>query len=340
MMTIKKHISFFIKLIVGIGLLAFLLLWDDNWKQVLSSFEDIELNWLLPFLIASLLMIAVSCLKWKMFLGKSNNQVGFGRLFSLYLIGMFFNNFMPSSVGGDVVRSYMLGKQIESQSGALASVVLERVSGFIAMVTIAILAYVFRPDLRAEPLLLISILTMGGACFVLMTLLFRPAFIDLLSPISARLSVFAKLESKLREFSKKLTLFRKESRLALNAMLLSYVFYFLATVDVYLGARLLGIECNLFELLLVTPIIMLISALPITPNGLGLWEWAFSVFIVFAGATSQEGIAVAFIIRVQNILLSVIGGLLFLLYKNKVNEDSLGENSSIAVNVNPIKDPN
>ena len=60
-------------------------------------------------------------------------------LFNLYLVGYFVNLFMPSYLGGDLVRSWYAGKEI-GQHEALAATILERYTGFVAMIVLAILA--------------------------------------------------------------------------------------------------------------------------------------------------------------------------------------------------------
>jgi len=69
-------------------------------------------------------------------------RVGYWRLFSYYLIGQFYNLFLPTSVGGDVVRSYQLGKYSGSQSNALASVFVERYTGVLVLLLVAGIAVI------------------------------------------------------------------------------------------------------------------------------------------------------------------------------------------------------
>ena len=170
-MKFKKNIVFIGKLLIGLGLIAALLLIDDNWRKVLVIAGDMRPLYLIPFFAITLFLTGVSCIKWRLFLTERDVNVPLHRLMSMYFIGTFFNNFFPSSFGGDVVRSSLLGDNIGSQGRALASVFLERFTGFIAMVSLAIFAFIFSPFLHDEKLIFWSILIMSsGTVGVLMVL--------------------------------------------------------------------------------------------------------------------------------------------------------------------------
>jgi uncharacterized membrane protein YbhN (UPF0104 family) len=106
--------------------------------------------------------------------------------------------------------------------------------------------------------------------------------------------------------------FRDEKTVLVHAMAYSYAFYLLAAVNVYVGGLLLGVQSSLPQLFAVTPIVMLIAAVPITLNGLGTREWAFSVYLASAGTSPEQGLAIALALRAQTIFLSAVGGILFL----------------------------
>ncbi len=311
---------FLIKVVLGVSLLVALLLWNDNWRQVLQIFAGAEPVWVVPFFAISGLMIWTSCLKWGLFLEEQRVTISQPRLVSLYLIGIFFNNFLPSNVGGDIVRSYMLGRHIKSQVSAAASVFLERLTGFVAMVTIALVAFLFTPSLRQEPLVITAVAIMGGLCFAVLLVIFFPAPARQVLQSFSGIPFLRKLEHKIAQFHAYLVQFNGRGALIARAMAYSYLFYFFAVVNLYLGTKLLDVQVNFFQLLIITPIVMLVAALPLTPNSIGLWEWGFSVFLVSAGATSQEGLAVALALRAKNLTISLIGGLILLSGNRMVKE--------------------
>jgi hypothetical protein len=308
----RSHITFIVKLIIGVGLLVALLLIDDNWRNVADIARETQSVYLLPFVGIVVVMFWVSCLKWRLFLRGHAADLPMRRLMTLYVIGYFFNNFLPSNVGGDAVRSYMLGRHIESQGRAFSTVFLERFAGLLAMVSMAVGAYLLSPALRTEPLIRWSIILMGGATAGIALVIWRPTIVTkMLTPFRAFESVESMI-TKLVRVHGYVSHFRDEKMVLVRAMGYSYVFYLLAAINVYIGGLLLGVQSSLPQLFVVTPIVMLIAAVPITLNGLGTREWAFSVYLASAGTTPEQGLAIALALRAQTIFLSAVGGILFL----------------------------
>lgn len=308
----RSRVLFSLKLGLGITLLAALLLWNDNWRRVLEAFANAQPYYLIPFLGIVFPMLGASCLKWGLFLREQGIRIPFYRLFSLYMIGSFFNNFLPSMVGGDVVRAYVLGRQIDSHTRSIASVVLERITGMVALVSLAGVFFLFNPDLRKEPIVAISILLMGGGCAALLVVLWKPELVRwLLGPFYAYPRL-AGLPAKLMRLHDQISIFKDKPTLVLKTMAYSYAFHLLAGVNVYLGALVLDVSLSLSHAIVLTPIIVLVASIPITVNGLGVWEWAFSVYLAQTGLQLEHGLAVALILRAKNILVSLFGGLIFL----------------------------
>jgi len=302
-----------LKLVLGLGLLAVLLLIDSNWRKVVDIVGDIQPAYLAPFLGVSFLTIWISCVKWRLFLHDHRKDLRIRRLMGLYVIGYFFNNFMPTNFGGDVVRSYILGRQIDSQERALSTVFLERFTGFFAMVSLAVGAFLFNPALRGEGGVLWAILLMCAITVGVIIAIFRPGLVRKMISLLPVPSVRNAIIERASAFHAHVIRSRGEWKMLAQAMLYSFGYYMLAAVKVYFAGLLLGIHCDLAQLLVVTPIVMLIAAVPLTPNSLGIQEWGYSVYLIFAGATMEQGLTIALLLRVEMILVSIMGGGLFLM---------------------------
>ena len=114
------------KAVLGIGLLATLLLWRDNGRKLFDVLAQFDPDYTVMLLLISLGLSGISSVKWSLFIHERGIQISQVRLFNLYLIGMFFNNFLPSMVGGDIARIVKLGRLMRSHSRSFASVFLER----------------------------------------------------------------------------------------------------------------------------------------------------------------------------------------------------------------------
>jgi glycosyltransferase 2 family protein len=307
-----QRLFFLGKLALGVSLLVALLVWNDNGRKVLEGLAKTQPFYLIPFFCITYPLLGASCMKWALFLKEHRVVIGFHRLFGLYMVGYFFNNFLPSMVGGDVVRAYVLGKQIESHIHSLASVFLERFTGMIALVLLATTSFLFNAGLRQEPVVVASILIMGSACLALVATIWKPEWALLfLKPIAKNRHV-ARLVPKLMQFHDHVSYFKDKPALVGKAMLYSFTFQFLAAVNVYVACLVLAVPLSLYDAVVITPIILLVSSVPLTVNGLGVWEWACSVYLAQAGLPMDQGLAVALLLRAKNLLISLIGGILFL----------------------------
>ncbi|MGB3223700.1 MAG: lysylphosphatidylglycerol synthase transmembrane domain-containing protein [Desulforhopalus sp.] len=308
----RKKIIWLLKSGLGVSLLMWLLVRQDNWIKLFDLFGNFHWNYLFAFAVISFFMIWISCLKWNLFLKERGVCVSTSRLFGLYVIGIFFNNFFPGNLGGDVVKSYLLGRQINSQSQSVVSIVLERFTGLIALVGLCIGVLTVRPGLLTSPLVAWAVLVMAGACVGFLLIIYYRGIGDLIFSILRRWKIGRKISEKLEKLRDEVTYFKGRPKLFCIAMVYSFMFHISTGVFFFLSAHLIGLTLDFYETLALTPIILLVNSVPLTPNNLGVLEWACSVFLMAAGGSPVQGLAIALVIRAKNFLVSLIGWLLFL----------------------------
>lgn len=326
-MARRSRLVLGLKLILGLILIALLLRGDTLPKlgEVLASFRWAYVG---PLLVVTFLLLLVSCLKWQAFLRERGATVSLWRLLGLYTVGNFFSNFLPSQFGGDVVRGYVLGRQIESQSRSMASVFLERFTGLIALVIVCLVTLAFRPSLLADPLVAASVGLMVAGCVGLLVLLAFPGPGRRVTAPLGRTEPGRRVLDKLAGLREEIVFFARRPRTLAGAMVYSVVFHGLAGVNTYLAARAIGLEAPFLVVVALTPLILLVASVPLTPNGLGIWEWAYAVFLGSAGGLPEQGLAVALVLRGEHILTSLIGGVVMLFERGGVEPDAHGDDSA------------
>ena len=94
--------------------------------------------WLLICVIVGFLVNFSSALKWWMLANSGGLKVGLVRTWAYYLVGMFYNLILPTSVGGDFVRSYEMGKYTNNQAMSLATVFVERFTGVLVLLLLSL----------------------------------------------------------------------------------------------------------------------------------------------------------------------------------------------------------
>lgn len=166
-----KYLKLSLKIIISLGLVIYLVLnydFNESWKVILDS--DVRYFFLSIFFI--ILNYIFSAIRWKyLILGQKNISLFY--LIKLYFIGSFFNNFLPTSIGGDAYKIYRLGERIKSNSDAFTATFLERFLGMISLIIIAFIAVLSFSQTNLLDRFLVLILISGAfVCF----LLFYPKF--------------------------------------------------------------------------------------------------------------------------------------------------------------------
>jgi uncharacterized membrane protein YbhN (UPF0104 family) len=112
-----------------------------------------------------------------------------------------------------------------------------------------------------------------------------------------------------------------QTRAVLVALALSLLFHLTAMAYIYVASRAFGVELPARTLLVIVPVIMFISSLPITVGGLGLYEWAYFFTFGASGAGASPGLLVGLLVRVNSLLFSLWGGIVYALRGVGANAD-------------------
>ena len=310
MTSTRQHkITYFLRLLLSLSLITFIL-WKVKWPDLLATVSDINPWYLPPFFLLSFIMIWISCLKWQILLGERNIRVRMGRLFSLYLMGYFFNYFMPGRYGGGLARSYILGREIKTLSESFTSVFLERFTGLTALVAFTLLSSVVNLDLLGNTAIFIPVLLIVLGYLFLLFLLFSNKVHRLSARIRDRFPAAGVLD-KLIACHLIVLSFRNKGRIIRNTLIISLLFHAMAILNVVLACLCLGIHIDLFHLALFVPVIQLVCMIPVSINGFGIQEGAYIYLFSLVGVPMHAALSVSLILRAKNIILSLVGGLLF-----------------------------
>ncbi len=313
----KKKKILLLRLAIGLTMFVVLFLFI-GWQNTWSILQRFRFAYLPLILGIAFLMIAISCFKWRIFLNDRGIKVGIWKLISLYVIGYFFNSFLPGSIGGDLARSFILGKNIKSQVESFSSIFMERFTGLVALVTIGVAAALinFRLLLRA-PIVLISIIVIFVGFTSALLIIFNRSLILWLSK-RIKIKKIEKIKHKLLEIYQIIYSYRHKKSIVAKALAISFVFHTMTSVNTWIVCKSLDIQMNFLDILVFIPIILLVSAVPISIGGLGLWEASFIILFMKAGIPSPEAFSISLILRSKNYLVAILGGFLFLLYLRRL----------------------
>ncbi|PIU41275.1 MAG: hypothetical protein COS99_06155 [Candidatus Omnitrophica bacterium CG07_land_8_20_14_0_80_42_15] len=256
------------------------------------------------FVIAALAWVLANffvSIRLKYFLSAQDIQVTVKEVVGLTLIGFFFNNFLPSSVGGDVVKAYYASKKTQGKTASFVSVFMDRLIGSLAIVSVAILAFIFSKDTPGNKVL---IWPMTALFFTLMFLIFVLFNKMAMSKIYS-LKLF-KWAERLHSTS---SAFKNKKMLLVKTFLVSLVAQFFAFVAVYFLIKGLDDFVPVIRVMFIMPFISIASMFP-SLNGLGVREGAFVVlFKPLIGA--QKSFALSLLWLFLYLALSVVGGFVY-----------------------------
>ncbi len=208
----------------------------------------------------------VSSFRWKLLLPE---KFKIGRLFSLYMIGAFFSNFLPSLVGGDAVKAYYLNKDAKKISLTLASIFMDRYIGFASLMTIGILVFPFVMGYFSNSVYKWIMPSMFTA-FVI------GSFIFFGLRLGRRFRVIS-------EFYEYFSLLRNRKDIIIKAFLVSCLNQFINFSKVIILAFAMGENIPIPLLFVFLPIVITITTLPVSISGLGVREGSFVLLLGIIG---------------------------------------------------------
>ena len=297
-----RHLGTLLRVLAS-ALLMGLVIRRVDWEEFAATVRAARPFYLAMSLLVSPLLVLISAWKWQILLRARALSPGLATCYRLYLVGYFFNNFLPTNVGGDVVRGYILGRRQGNRAAVMASVFLERFTGVSALVVMALLALPFGPTALYDIKVTASVSAVVAAYLVLLW-----AVVDRRALALTRRGLHLPFMGKVVRLQESIAVYREHGGALAACMGLSLLFYLGAAFNVMVSARAFGASLTLGEAVLVTPVILLISLLPFSLGGLGLSEWAYYFALGKYGISPEVALSTALLMRLKNVLLGLLGG--------------------------------
>lgn len=270
-------------------------------KLIVTVIRNANLAWLG---VGALLIIGgllVRSYRWQLILHGVGSRVRYGRLVELYLVGSFFNAFLPSGFGGDVVRAAEVAQDVET-SVAVSTVVVDRLTGLMALFAMALLVLPWRPEgFPIQTLLVIVSICVTG--LIAGTIL-----------IDGRLVLW--MAERLPEQFRSLAngeIFRTAEVIRrcgwpalIGALLVSVVFNLMQIGWWAATGKALGLDVPLSYYFLVVPILSLAMLVP-SIGGLGVRETLAPFLFAGAGIAGEQAVALSLVVFGLERLASLIG---------------------------------
>ena len=298
------------RVIISLSLIIVLLyLMRGSYGEITSAIKKTDIRiFALGFLI---FLSALGVASYRLFLiikAQGGVSVNYKEAASLALIGMFFNNFLPTSIGGDLVKAYYLSRKTRDRIGSFASVLVDRIIGLLTMIFMASAALLFiQSSIIGDD---IRQVLYGITAVALLVVLFviNKTFARSLSGLFA----FARpLTVKFKDAYYTIHRYKHNKKLIAESLGISVISQLLFYLSFGAVAFSIGSKISPIDALLRIPLISLMSMLP-SLNGLGLREGA--TVVLFGPLIGKESAFAVSILWILVLLISsVIGGLIYAL---------------------------
>ncbi len=310
----RKRIWTILRIFIGIGLMT-LLIWRLDLGKILTNIRSIEFHYLLYALIPYFFFIIVSAWRWQVLLNYKRFNIPFGRTLMIYFIATFFNNFLPTTIGGDVMRVLYSMKQ--RRADALATVLVDRILGFVGLFVFAFFAVLYLFIIRHQTEFL-PFIVIGLAIIVMITyLFFSERAYNRLSPIVQKVKIL-KLGERLNRLHEAATDFSGAWATIIVCIVYSVVIQALLAIGPFLVmAGMPTSKVSVLPFFIYVPIINVVSMIPISFNALGVREYFYVLLFARVGFAAETAVAISLVSFFLYFVLSLAGGVFFIFFKKQ-----------------------
>jgi hypothetical protein len=253
----------------------------------------------------------IASARWFIYLRAASVEATFGSTLRAYLIGVFTTNFLPSQVGGDVARAWIVGRP-GTRTRAGATVVVDRVTALGCLIAVAWIALAADPgSVPGSLLVTLAVVTavFAGGSLLLLALLYGGGRLGRRVPL--------RLRSHARG-ARDATRACLAGRILWRTIAYGLVVQSLAALSAWLVARAISLDVPFAALVVTLPLVIVLAVVPFSIGGLGLREGGFVVLLGQAGVSATEATVFSLLSAVAFALASLPGALLLLQRSRRV----------------------
>ena len=311
----RRILSAAIKILVSAALL-YLALRKANFADLVARIDLLSAAWLTLALALTFLQIFIGVLRWRIVSRESGAPLPLKQAMRYNVIGTFFNQTLPSSIGGDAVRLWLVARSGAGWRAATYSIFVDRAVGLIALAIIIVASLPWSSRLIADAygrsaLTLIDFAALaGGAGFLVLGWLPWPWLKKWWA--THHIHACAVIANRVI-FST-----RNEPQIAI----LSFLVHFLAVVIAWCVVQSIAAPVGFDQTFLLIPPVMLIAMLPISIAGWGVREATMGLAFGYAGLVTNEGINVSLLYGAVTFVAGAIGGVVWIFSAEKAARDT------------------
>lgn len=310
----KKALAFGLKAIFSLSILIFLLTTQTSVKEVMDKLKGANLAWLFLSFSLHAFGLFASAFRWQILARAQGDDIPLGFLAKSYLVGTFFNNFLPTRFGGDVVRIWDGSRFSRSLLKSSAIVLVERFTGIVILFLFALFASFYRLDMAKQIPVIWGALLLGLFGLALVLGFFTPLTAGLFKIIPSP-GILKKALDKVILFRETILRYRTQKGPFLRATWWAFLLQLNVILYYFLIGKALHLKIHFIDYFIFIPIVLIIQLIPITINGLGLREGSYIEIFKFYGISPQTAFSFSLIDVGFVLILGIIGGFIYVTRK-------------------------
>ena len=310
----NNFLSLALRIVVSVGLLWFIFSKIDI-QKTLDVVRGADIRFLICAFFVFLIIHGILLLRWNFFIRALGLQASLFDIIRFFFVGLFGNLFLPSSIGGDAIKIIGLCKNSDQKPKVIASVLLDRLSGFASIVLVAVGSFIFGYRFIDDKSLIVPIVIMAGASLGIAGILFNGFIYEFCCRIFNR---WPKIKDSLMKLHYDISLLKDRKAYGYGAIGMSCLSQIILAFVFYLIARALHQEISIIYFLIFVPMICIASSFP-SIGGLGVREAGAVYLFSKVGISSAVAVSMSLINYMFMVAVGLLGGLIYAaLYSRRV----------------------
>ncbi|CAN5732970.1 lysylphosphatidylglycerol synthase transmembrane domain-containing protein [soil metagenome] len=301
-----KHLITALRIVASALMLGYLLTKIDvDPAKVVPEWTTGRALWLVGAVVLTLLGFVLSALRWQQVLAALGLRSRTRRLLSHYLAGQFVANVLPTTIGGDVLRVTRLARDNGESQPSFASVVLERLTGWLVLPVLTLVGFLVNPGLTHLGAATQVALGIAGATLVALVLI---VVVVADERLGGRLAAKQGWQRFGGAVHLGLAHLRHHPSAAAGILAVGFLYQLVLVLAALAAAHAVGMEqVGPTALLAFFPAVAIAQVLPLSISGVGIREGAFVLFLTPLGVPAEQAIALGLLLYLLNVLVSLLG---------------------------------
>jgi len=324
MQHVRAYGAFAIKAAISLALL-YIAARFLNFDALRERFDHLNIVWAAAALLGLVVQVVLVALRWRRIAAFCGGSMTRWSATRYTLIGTFFNQVLPSTVGGDAARIWLLARDTGAWKSAVYSVLIDRALGLIWLALLVLVCLPWSLSLIQNPVgrMTLAVIGIGGVA--------SPFGLLLFSRLGGGAATRWKPLRHLVELAGLAWRALVDAKTGAPVGLISVVVQLITVIVVWFCARAIGSPLTVIDATLLIPPIILIASIPLSIAGWGVRESAMLAAFGYAGLPQSDGVIVSILFGAANLVVGVLGGITWVVSASSLRFAALQEASEHAL---------